>query len=248
MRGAGILTVGDELLAGEIDNTNATWIAERLTRRGATVGEVRVVPDDETHIADAVGELAARFDSLVVTGGLGSTPDDVTLPAVADALDRPLEPNPEARRRVESAVADIREEYPDFRHDVDAAALVPAGATVLPNDEGISPGCRCENVYVVPGIPDEMKAVFRRVETEFDGAARSRTLYSETAESHLSPVLTEAESTFDVRVGCYPTGGRKRIRLVSRDEDALSTAREWLLDRPDVYSATTETQPESDDR
>lgn len=234
MSTVGILTVGDELLAGDVENTNATWLADRLTARGVDVGEIRVVPDDTERIAAAVAELAARFASVVVTGGLGSTPDDLTLMAVARALDRPLETNEEARELVAETVREIEAEYPDFEFDLDAAARFPSGGRPISNDEGIAPGCVIEGVYVIPGVPAEMKAVFERVVDEFAGEVRSRTVYSDVPESNLNPLLTELRDRFEVRVGCYPEDDRRRLKVSSSDLDRLERAYEWVRDRPEI--------------
>ncbi|MFW5956373.1 MAG: competence/damage-inducible protein A [Halorhabdus sp.] len=231
-----ILTIGDELLAGDVENTNATWLAARLTERGVEVREVRVVPDERKGIEQAVTELGSEQTFVVTTGGLGSTPDDITIDAVAAALNRSLEPNPEARRLVKSAVAEIREEYPEFEYDLDAGSRYPEDARILPNEAGISPGCVCGNVYVLPGIPDEMRAVFGMVADEFDGDIASRTLYTETPESHLNEILTEAGERYDVRVGCYPNEEHKRIRLVNANEESLEAATEWLAAQPEISS------------
>ncbi|MEE6208645.1 molybdopterin-binding protein, partial [Salarchaeum sp. III] len=83
-----LLTVGDELLAGETENTNASWLARQLTERGATATRVLVVPDDHDAIAAYTRKWRERFDAVIVTGGLGGTPDDVTMDAVADAVGR----------------------------------------------------------------------------------------------------------------------------------------------------------------
>ncbi|MHC3438603.1 molybdopterin-binding protein [Natrialbaceae archaeon A-gly3] len=112
-----------------------------MSERGVTVGEIRVVPDTGLSIKAAVTEFSAEFDRTIVTGGLGSTPDDVTLEAVARALDRSLKENDAARADIERTVREIETEYPGFEHDVDAAARFPPGARVIPNDEGIVPGC-----------------------------------------------------------------------------------------------------------
>jgi len=226
--------VGDELLAGDVTNTNATWLAERLTSRGVDVGEIRVVPDDAERIATAVADLTDRFASVVVTGGLGSTPDDVTLAAVADALDRPLETNETARELVAETVREIEADYPDFEFDLDAAARFPAGGRPIPNGEGIAPGCVIEDVYVVPGVPEEMRAVFERVADKFAGAVRSRTVYSTVPESNLNPLLTELRDRFDVRVGCYPEDDRRRLKLSSSDSERLERAHEWVRGRPEI--------------
>jgi len=234
---AALVTIGDELLAGDVQNTNASWLAARLTERGVEVQEIRVVPDDRPAIERTVSELGGEHTIVVTTGGLGSTPDDITVEAVATALDCSLEPNPEARRDIESAVAAIRADHPEFEHDTDAASQYPVGARIVPNNEGISPGCVVGNVYVLPGIPDEMKTVFERVADEFDGDVASRTLYTETPESHLNTVLTDVGERFDVRVGCYPVDERKRVRLVSEDETLLDEAAEWLASQPEFESA-----------
>lgn len=232
---AALVTIGDELLAGVVENTNASWLAAELTERGVDVQEVRTIPDERACIARTVAELERTHAFVITTGGLGSTPDDVTLNAVADATERSLEEHVAAREHVEEAVADVRKKYPEFRHDIDAASQYPAGATIVPNDEGISPGCICGNVYVLPGIPEEMKAVFRRIEDEFNGAMQSRVLYSDVPESHLNALLDEVRKTFDVRVGCYPTEERRRIRLGSDDEDALERAHDWMAGQSEIH-------------
>lgn len=236
-----ILTIGDELLAGDVANTNATWLAARLTERGVAVQQIRVVPDQRALIEHAILELGREQTFVVTTGGLGSTPDDITLEAVSGALDRQLEPNSEARDVVRSAVAEIHEEYPEFDYDINIGSRYPEGARILPNEEGISPGCVCGNIYVLPGIPAEMHAVFDTVADEFDGDIVSRTLYTDTPESHLNTILTEVSERFDVRVGCYPNEEQKRIRLVSADEAVLEAATEWLSSQPEIGSRTEST-------
>ena len=98
---AAILTVGEELLAGDTENTNGTWLAGQLTDRGVAVARILAVPDEEGVIAGAVDRYSDTFDAVVVTGGLGGTPDDVTMSAVAAAFDRPLVENDLARADVE---------------------------------------------------------------------------------------------------------------------------------------------------
>lgn len=233
---AGILTVGDELLAGHIENTNGSWLASRLTERGIDVREIRIVADETNDIESAVSDLGAKYTYLITTGGLGSTPDDVTIEGVAAALGRSLVEDERARALVESAVADIQDDYPEFQHDIEAASQYPDNAEILPNEVGISPGCICGNVYVLPGIPEEMEAMFEEVVAEFSGAARSRTLYSTIPESHLNEVLETVRDRFGVKVGCYPDGEQKRIRLVSEDEAVVESGAQWLAGQSEIDS------------
>jgi molybdenum cofactor synthesis domain-containing protein len=165
-----LLTVGDEILAGDIENTNATWLARQLTERGVTVTRILTVPDDRAVIAGTLSDWTDQFDAVVVTGGLGGTPDDVTMDAVADAVGAEMAVNDEAREDVEATIAAYREQYPDLAErypdldlDVTQHASIPAGARPLLNTVGLSPGCVIDDVYVFPGIPEEMKAMFDAV-------------------------------------------------------------------------------------
>ncbi|RAW46302.1 competence/damage-inducible protein A [Halorubrum sp. 48-1-W] len=231
---AAIVSIGDELLAGDVENTNASWLGTRLTEFGIDVREIRVVPDEAPTIETTVSDLSQTHTLVLTTGGLGSTPDDITIEAVADALGLPLEPNSEAREHVEAAVTEIREDHPDFRHDIETAARYPASAEIIPNHVGIAPGCICGNVYVLPGIPAEMKAVFEHVANGLEGSITSQTLYTETPESHLNTVLSEVSERFDARIGCYPTGELKRIRIVGEEETAVEDATAWLVRHPNI--------------
>jgi molybdenum cofactor synthesis domain-containing protein len=234
-----LLTVGDELLAGDTQNTNATWLADRLTERGATVARVLVVPDDRALIARKVAEYAEGFDAVVVTGGLGGTPDDRTMDAVADAFDRSLAVDERAREDIERTVEAVREEYPDIELDVDAEASIPTGSQPLLNEPGLAPGCVVGNVYVLPGIPAEMEAMFESVAAAFGGEVRSRVFYTNTPEADLIADLTATEERFDVAVGCYPDreARHNRIKLVGEDSAVLDRAAEWLRARVGTVSA-----------
>jgi len=236
-----ILTVGDEVLAGDTANTNATWLASQLTDSGATVERILTLPDDRDLIADRVRRWADAFDAVIVTGGLGGTPDDVTVDALADAFDRDLTVDEAVRRDVIETVAAYREANPetvaahDLEIDVDAWAALPAGSRALINSEGLCPGCVLENVYAFPGVPDEVKALFGLVVDEFDGAGVSTTLHTPQPEGSMVGVLDDVRSRFDVTVGSYPaTEGRNRLKVLGTDADAVAEAVAWLRERVDV--------------
>ncbi|WP_144904332.1 competence/damage-inducible protein A [Halobellus captivus] len=235
---AAIVTVGNELLAGDIENTNATWLSERLTARGVEVARIIVVPDEEAVVAERVREWSERFDAVLVTGGLGGTPDDVTMSAIADGLDRELVVDPVAEAAVQETLDRIFEENPelDFELRSEWYASMPAGASAIPNPEGLAPGCVVDGVYVLPGIPAEMRAVFDNVANEFDGSVATRTLYSPEPEGALASVLGDAAERFGVRVGSYPNrdAGETRIKLTGDDETELEEAVEWLRERANI--------------
>jgi molybdenum cofactor synthesis domain-containing protein len=230
---AALVTVGDELLAGDTTNTNAAWLGDRLTDRGVTVERVLTVPDEVSVIADATRRYSDAFDAVIVTGGLGGTPDDVTMAGVAAAFDRGLAANDLAVADVETRLAELADEYPDLAVDVEAEASIPEGARPLLNQAGLAPGCVLENVYVLPGIPEEMKRMFEDVAEEFDGDVDARYLYTAEPEANLVERLHEVRERFGVRVGCYPNreAGHNRLKLRGADPEALADAEAWLGDR-----------------
>ncbi|WP_247001430.1 competence/damage-inducible protein A [Halosolutus gelatinilyticus] len=243
-----IVTVGDELLAGTTTNTNAAWLAARITERGSTVDRILTIPDDRGLIADYVARWSEEFDAVVVTGGIGGTPDDVTVEAVAGGLDRELVVHEAIRDELVEKAAAFREENPelvaeyDLELDFDAGASIPAGATPIVTDAGWAPGCIVENVYVFAGIPDEMQAMFDRVADEFRGDAVARTIYTPAPEGSLHGALSGVTEAFDVSVGSYPRseGQPGRIRVRGTDEAVVEDAVAWLEERVETTESPAE--------
>ncbi|USZ68229.1 molybdopterin-binding protein [Halorussus salilacus] len=220
-----LVSVGDELLAGDTVNTNAAWLGQRLAERGATVERVVVVPDRVSDIARVVNELRAEYDAVVTTGGLGPTHDDLTMEGVAAAVGVPVEEHPDAVEWIT--------DHTDYeRGDLVAGTThLPKGARMLPNDAGVAPGCVIEGVYVLPGVPAEMEAMFERVADEFTGEYRYvTTVRADEPESALVERFAELDERFDVTVGSYP-GDHVRVKLQSTDEDELDRAAAWLRER-----------------
>jgi molybdenum cofactor synthesis domain-containing protein len=230
---AALVTVGDELLSGDTENTNATWLGRQLTERGVTVKRMLTVPDETAVIADAVGRYSDAFDAVIVTGGLGGTPDDITIESVAKAFGRGLIENELARADVEKHLESVAEKYPELNVDVAAEARIPEGARPLLNRAGMSPGCVLENVYVLPGIPTEMKRMFEDVADEFEGDVTARTLYTEEPEANLIERLDEVRDRFGVQVGCYPDreAGHNRLKIRGSDGAVLDEAEAWLTEQ-----------------
>ncbi|MFP9193161.1 competence/damage-inducible protein A [Natrialbaceae archaeon A-CW1-1] len=223
-----IVTVGDELLAGRTTNTNATWLCGRLDERGVDVERVTTVPDDVGTIARVVNEYHAEYDAVIVTGGLGPTHDDVTMQGVAAAFGRSLEFNEDAMAWLEAEGGYIRDDL------TEGTAEIPRGARPLHNDEGVAPGCVIGSVYVLPGVPAEMKVMFDRVSDAFNGAPRYREIVVvDEPESALLDRLETVQERFDVTVGSYP-GGSVRIVVQSREKGAVEEATQWLRERVDV--------------
>jgi molybdenum cofactor synthesis domain-containing protein len=244
-----IVTVGDELLAGDVENTNATWLARRLSARGVSVERIVTLPDDVDLLAEYAREWADAFDAVVTTGGLGGTPDDVTMAGVAAAFSRDVAVHPDARADVAATLAAFREanpeleaRFPDLRIDLDAQASIPEGARYLPNGVGLSPGCVLNGVYVLPGIPEEMYAMFESVADEFGGDVVSDLVYTPAPEGATTDTLAEARDRFTVEVGSYPSReGPNRIKLVGTDPGAVEAATAWIVARVETVD------PDDDD-
>ena len=233
-----IITVGDELLAGDTANTNATWLADRLSERGVTVERILALPDDRETITERVRAYSDVFDAVLVTGGTGGTPDDVTMEAVADAFDREMVVRERALEDVEKKVAVYKERNPDIdlQIDLEAEASLPEESRPLINDAGLAPGCVIENVYVMPGIPEELKSMFENVIEAFDGDSVSKFLYTVEPEANIVWALDDIEAEFDVSVGCYPDrdGGHNRLKLTATDQQTLDDATAWLQESIDT--------------
>ena len=234
-----IITVGDEILAGDTDNTNASWLGRQVTGRGATVARVVVVPDDRAVIADYVRRWSDEFDAVIVTGGLGGTHDDVTVQAVADAFDRDLVVDDDVLAEVTAtarafaeANPDLADEY-DLDLDLEAWAELPAGARPLENSAGLAPGCVLDGVYVLPGVPEEMRATFEPVADEFGGDAVSVTVHTPEPEGALTDRLAALRDGFDVAVGSYPAPEDVpgRVKITGTDPDEVERAAAWLRER-----------------
>lgn len=234
-----VLSVGDELLAGDTVNTNAAWLADRIDERGGRVRRILTVPDDRQIIAETVREWSGAFDAAIVTGGLGGTPDDVTMAAVAAGLDRDLAVDPDVRDRLAEKARQFREDNPDLVAeydvdlDLDAGASLPEGARALTTDAGWAPGCVVENVYVLPGVPEEMRATFELVADDFDGDVVSEVLYTPEPEGALGDRLEAARERFDASVGSYPGAGSTpgRLKVGGPDPEAVAAAADWLRER-----------------
>ena len=230
-----VLTVGNEIVSGDVENTNASWLARRLGELGLEVRLLAAVRDTVDEIAAFLRDEADHADVVVVTGGLGGTPDDVTRDGVAAAFGVPTE-------EIADLAGGLRERFGKRGLGDYAArwARLPRGSTPLENPLGGAPGFVVANVYVLPGLPSEMMAMFETLADGFRGEpiCAWRRRYP-TGEGQIVTVLEEATRRHPaVMVGSYPsfldTGPEVEVVLKSADADALGEAAAWLeaaLDR-----------------
>ena len=225
---AAILTIGNELVSGDVPNTNAGWLARRLAPLGVAVRLIAALPDEIDTVAAFVRAEAPRVDFFLVTGGLGGTPDDLTRESIAAAFRVPQEEAPEV-------AAALRAQFTRNPEYAARWALLPRGSRPLANPLGGAPGFVVENVYVLPGLPSEMEAMFSSIEEEFRRGSPIqawRRVYH-TYESVIAETLAEtAERWPGILVGSYPSfsseGSVVEVVLKSSDADALAAASAWL--------------------
>jgi nicotinamide-nucleotide amidase len=228
MATASILTIGNELVSGDVPNTNGSWLAKRLAPLGVSVRMLAALPDEIEQIAEFVRAEAPRVDFLLVTGGLGGTPDDLTREAIAHAFDVPQVEEPQL-------AADLRTRFTRDPEYAARWAQLPRGSRPLQNPHGGAPGFAIENVYVMPGLPSEMEAMFDAIAEEFRrGSAIGawRRVYR-TRESDIAPAMVEAGERWPgVLIGSYPTfgpdGPEVEVVVKSSDPEELAAASEWL--------------------
>jgi len=143
---AAILTIGNELVSGDVGNSNGSWLAQRLEARGAKVVLIAAVPDELDRIVAFVRREAPLVDHLLVTGGLGGTPDDITRESIAAAFGVPQEV-------VTEVADDLRSRFTGDPDYVTGWAALPRGSRPLEHPLGAAPGFLIENAWLLPGLP-----------------------------------------------------------------------------------------------
>ncbi len=242
---AEILTIGDELLTGNTVDSNSAFIAQKLTEKGYWVRRKTTVGDDVEEIKTAVREILARKpEVLIISGGLGPTHDDVTMLAVAEAIDRKLVLCEECLERIKAFYRELYEkgliDNPELNEARKKMAYLPEGAEPVENTEGAAPGAYIEHegvkIFVLPGMPREMKAMLEGEVLPRLGGRRfiQRKLLAEiTDESKLAPILIEALKRFRVRIHSSPKGFGRYIGIIvfGESEEEIERAKAFMESR-----------------
>lgn len=222
----GVVILGDEVLKAEVREANLAYILPRLNEWGAEVAMCAILPDDVDvvvrHLHSALGET----DLLVLTGGIGPTPDDITREAVARVAGVPLVVDPGAKAVLEAfyreRITDPRMNEPGAIENRMVMARVPEGATLIPNPVSAAPGFYIGRMAAFPGIPRLLHEMFGWIRPLVEGRRKSRViLFSKAPESAFAGIMREAMEEFrSVSVGSYPMlEGEYRVRVVFRSED-----------------------------
>lgn len=229
---AAVLVIGSEVLSAKVRDQNGPWLATRLRELGVQLLSIRTVPDRTDAIVEAVDAERRRVDWVFTCGGVGPTHDDLTLPAVALALGRPL-------RRSEALADALRAMHRRYGGggEIPEAALrmadLPAGTRLLGDPR--FPTLAVENVVMLPGVPEFLKMQFERVAAQLQGSPfRLANLYLALGEDRLAPLLDRvAEAHPQVEIGSYPrfddADHRVRVTLEGKDQERVRAALEAVL-------------------
>ena len=225
---AELVAVGTELLLGQIANTNAQWLSERLAEIGVDVLHHQVVGDNHERIVGALDLAVSRADAVIVTGGLGPTGDDITRDCLASLMGVELVRDPAIEAGLRARFAQIGREMPLSNL---AQADVPRGATPIVARLGTAPGLaavvRGARVYALPGVPAEMRdMMLATVLPELGALAGGSTLVSRvirctgTAEPRIAELLEDLfVASTNPTIAYLAGGGEVKVRLTARGTD-----------------------------
>jgi len=226
---AGLVVIGDEILSGRTQDRNIAQVATWLNVQGIRLAEVRVVPDVEERIVEAVNALRAANDYLFTTGGIGPTHDDITADSVAKAFGVPCGIDPATHALMAAHYAERGLEFNAARQRM---ARMPEGAQPIPNPVSIAPGFRIGDVYVMAGVPAIFQAMLDNVVPTLKTGTKlvSATVHCPFGEGIIGGPLAEIQKAHpETIIGSYPKylDGTFWTELVvrARSKEALEAAR-----------------------
>lgn len=241
---AGLLVIGDEILSGKVTDANAPFLIGELRALGVRLCEIAVIADDVREIAQTVSRLAARYDHVFTSGGIGPTHDDLTIAGVALAFDVPVVRHSGLESLLRGYYTARLASHPDEGPSLAASqdrnlrmADVPEGAVLISGVDLRWPVVMVRNVYVLPGIPE----IFRRKFRVLSDRLRSTPFHVAQVlvradEGELAAHLDVIAATYPaLALGSYPRvepaedGHRVRLTLESKDLALVEQATEHLL-------------------
>jgi len=221
---ASIITIGDELLIGQVIDTNSAWIAQELNKIGISVKQRTAVGDVKEDIVEALNQESKRASIIIITGGLGPTADDITKPLLCEYFGGKMVMHQPTLAHVTNIFENVLKRPMIERNTLQA--MVPDVCTVLLNEKGTAPGMLFEkegNIYIsLPGVPHEMKWIMQNhviplIPTKFStGFIEHKTLLTfGIGESFLAEKIasTEAELPAHIKLAYLPNSGMVRLRL-----------------------------------
>lgn len=216
-----VIVIGNEILSGRTQDQNITFIGRRCDELGIRLAEARVIPDIEGEIIAAIDVCRKRYDYIFTTGGIGPTHDDITAASVARLFDTSL-----ARNTAAVAAMNLYYEPGKLNEARLKMADIPVGAELIDNPVSGAPGFQLENVFVLPGVPMIMQAMFDGITDRLTGGAPMLTenVVTRLTESVIAPGLGLIQDDYPrLTIGSYPyfRGGKLGVNIVVRTTDRV---------------------------
>ncbi|MEO9339141.1 competence/damage-inducible protein A [Mesorhizobium sp. SB112] len=226
---AAMIVIGDEILSGRTKDKNIGHLADIMTAIGIDLKEVRIVPDEEDEIVDALNAVRKKYTYVFTTGGIGPTHDDITADSVSKAFGVPCEYDAKAYALLEASYAKRGMEFTEARKRM---ARMPRGAEHIDNPISLAPGFRVENVHVMAGVPTIFQAMLDAVVPTLKTGTKllSATIHCPFGEGTIGGPLGDIQKAHpDTIIGSYPKhlDGTYWTELVvrARSAEALEAAR-----------------------
>lgn len=221
---AAMLVIGDEILSGRTRDANMYYLAGALTEIGIDLKEVRVVSDDKAAIIAAVTALSQAHDTVITSGGIGPTHDDITADGIAAAFGQRIDVRDDARAILAAHYAKSGTELNTARLRM---ARIPDGAALIENPVSAAPGFKLENVHVMAGVPSVFQAMVESVLPSLTGGAPliSRSLRVDRGEGDIAEPLGALARAYPMlSMGSYPfqKDGKYGAHVVIRGSDAAA--------------------------
>lgn len=227
---AEIITIGDEILIGQIIDTNSQWIGQKLNKIGISVYQITSIQDEEQHILDALKEAENRADIVIITGGLGPTKDDITKKTLATYFnDDKLVEYPEVIQHIQQLFKKINHPFKEIQR---YQAQLPSKATLLKNNYGTAPGMwfnENKTIFVfLPGVPYEMKGIITnevlpRLQQQFNlPFIQHKTIHTfGQGESVIAERIADFENNLPsfIKLAYLPSAGKVRLRLSGQHQN-----------------------------
>lgn len=220
---AEIITIGDEILIGQIVDTNSAWIASQFNLNGIEIYQITSVHDDHNHIMEALKNAEERVDLVLMTGGLGPTKDDITKKTLCEYFNTKLVLHEPSFQHIKTRFTKLNIDMNKLNRD---QALVPESCVVLPNNEGTAPGLwleRNNTIFVsVPGVPFEMKYIVEHeLFPRLRESGKTKAIYHKTVltqgipESMLAEKIENWETALpgNLKLAYLPSPMAVRLRL-----------------------------------
>lgn len=205
MNNAIIIIIGNEILSGRTVDKNANFIADRCSKIGISIDEIRIIPDKVKTIKKTVIEASKKYKNVFVTGGIGPTHDDITALSIALAFKKKLVINKKAKKLLEDYYKSSKLELNESRMKM---AYLPAQSKLIMNSVSAAPGFKIKNVWVMAGVPKIMQAMFlNSVEPRLEKGQIlfSKTLKVNKPEGDIAHILKNINEEFDsIDIGSYP--------------------------------------------